>query len=969
MDWDYTSIEKKWQDKWFESKAFEPKTDSSKKKFFFTIPYPYVSGTLHVGHGRTYTNGDVIARYKRMAGFNVLFPMAFHITGTPVLAISNKIKAGDAQTIALYKDYVGVYEKDEKKISGIVHSFTDPWAVVNYFSGKLINDFKSVGYSIDLSRQFTTGDAEYNKFIEWQFRKFKEKNYLKQADYPLLYCITDKNAVAEDDIKDGDTDSVEVQKFIAFKFAREDGSFIVSSTLRPETVFGITNMFVNPETGYELVEVDGEKLWLSAQAAEKLSYQNRKVKKLGEKKGGEFVGEIITGPLGNKIPILPAGFVDADNATGFVHSVPAHAPFDAVAIEELKKNKKELDRYKDKKLEEKVNAIKLISLISVPDFGEFPALELVQQMKIVNTRERQKLEKATKELYSKEFYGGKLKKNCGQFAGLSVADAKTRVGDELKAGGKAFDFFETNRAAECRCGGKVIAAIMSGQWFIDYNSAGWKEKSFECLKEMKVYPEKYRKQFEDIFNWLDKRPCARRRGLGTQLPFNNEWIIESLSDSTIYMSFYAIIKEIRANKIKPEQLTEEFFDFVYLGRGDVQVVAKKTLVKEDVLEKTREEFLYWYPLDHRHTAIAHISNHLSFFVFAHTAIFEKRHWPKAITLNDLLICEGKKMSKSKGNVILLNSISKTVGSDLFRLYCAHASDFGSVLDYRAKDAEAARKTFLKYVGAVRELSAALKSKAQDGKGEETSLSNWFVSKFESTLRDSTLALEEFRLRDYIQASFFDLLNAYDYFTKRASEGEKAFVAKKVLNKWALLLCPVTPHASEELWSEIGGKTIASLSQWPKFDSKAIDGKLEEEQSLVQSVLFDCRKIIELVKFKPKRAAIFVASKSKFEQVKKAVAGADEQSKVKSSDEAVRKFVEKNFFQLKRGLSSIDERKVLGEAKEFLEKELNLVIEIREETPGEQKSLKAMPLKPAVVLEYNVFNPREPIFLVWRNQGI
>jgi len=101
---DFKSIELKWQKKWFEEeKAFEPSTDS-KKKFLFTVPYPYVSGPLHVGHGRTYVNGDVMMRFKRMQGYNVLWPIGFHITGTPVLAVSMKIQRGDEQTIKLLPD-------------------------------------------------------------------------------------------------------------------------------------------------------------------------------------------------------------------------------------------------------------------------------------------------------------------------------------------------------------------------------------------------------------------------------------------------------------------------------------------------------------------------------------------------------------------------------------------------------------------------------------------------------------------------------------------------------------------------------------------------------------------------------------------------------------------------------------------------------------------------------------------------
>ena len=86
-----SDIEAKWQEKWQKSAIFSPRIDNGKKKYFLTIPWPYTSGSLHVGHGRTYTLGDIISRYKRARGFNVLFPMAFHESGTPVLSISQKL--------------------------------------------------------------------------------------------------------------------------------------------------------------------------------------------------------------------------------------------------------------------------------------------------------------------------------------------------------------------------------------------------------------------------------------------------------------------------------------------------------------------------------------------------------------------------------------------------------------------------------------------------------------------------------------------------------------------------------------------------------------------------------------------------------------------------------------------------------------------------------------------------------------
>ena len=545
IDWDLAAIAAKWQQAWAEKQCFVPSSSSSSPKFFFTVPYPYVSGLLHAGHGRTYTNGDVLARFRRMQGYNVLWPMAFHITGTPVLAVSGRIKSGDEATLKLFEEYVAVYEKDGSKVKGIVQSFSEPWNVVNYFSGKLVSDFAAMGFSLDFTRQFTSGDPEYNRFIQWQFLKYSQKGLVKQASYPLLYCIVDQNAVGEDDIKDGDSDPVEVQTFVAEKFLLEgDSAFIVSSTLRPETVFGITNEFVNPSAQYVRIRVEGlpgssgEEWFVSTQAAEKLSRQNLKVKVLQELSGEFFVGKYCTTPVGTRVPVLPASFVDPDNATGFVHSVPAHAPHDYAAIEELRHDEKTLQKYSSVNLRQAVEKIELISLVEVEGYGKYPAAELCKKMGITNTRDSSKLDKATRELYKAEFYGGRLNGNCGQFAGGSVQESKDKVALWLKQQGKAADFYEASRPAVCRCGGKVVAAVMSDQWFIDFNSPGWKESATKCLDAMEIYPPGYRKQFQDVFAWLDKRPCARRRGLGTQLPFNNEWIIESLSDSTIYPAFY-----------------------------------------------------------------------------------------------------------------------------------------------------------------------------------------------------------------------------------------------------------------------------------------------------------------------------------------------------------------------------------------------------------------------------------------------
>ena len=109
-------IEKKWQDRWEASKIFEANPDPKKEKKFMTIPYPYASGPTHIGHGRSDVNGDVFARYYRAKGYNVLLPMAFHITGTPVLAISSSIERKDDKMLERMRSYVSLHTSSEKKL-------------------------------------------------------------------------------------------------------------------------------------------------------------------------------------------------------------------------------------------------------------------------------------------------------------------------------------------------------------------------------------------------------------------------------------------------------------------------------------------------------------------------------------------------------------------------------------------------------------------------------------------------------------------------------------------------------------------------------------------------------------------------------------------------------------------------------------------------------------------------------------
>ncbi|MCW4038642.1 MAG: class I tRNA ligase family protein, partial [Candidatus Bathyarchaeota archaeon] len=164
----WQELEAKWQRAWETAQIFEANPDPEKEKFFTTVAYPYPNTPQHVGHGRTYTITDVYARYKRMRGFNVLFPMAFHYTGTPILAIAKRVAAGDRELI---QDFINIYHVPRKT----VQDFTEPIKIAEYFHHEIKRGMKEIGYSIDWRREFTTIEDHYSRFIEWQFNTLRKK--------------------------------------------------------------------------------------------------------------------------------------------------------------------------------------------------------------------------------------------------------------------------------------------------------------------------------------------------------------------------------------------------------------------------------------------------------------------------------------------------------------------------------------------------------------------------------------------------------------------------------------------------------------------------------------------------------------------------------------------------------------------------------------------------------------------------
>ena len=925
----FKQIEEKWQRGWADAKAFEAEI-SSAKKFFFTVPYPYTSGPLHIGHGRTYTLGDIIARFKRLQGYNVLFPMAFHVTGTPILAIADSIARGEEEVVARFKDYIAIYE-DVDKVDELINSFRSAENVANFFAARISADFKRMGYSIDWRRKFNTTEPMYNKFIEWQFKKLYDKGVIKKGKYPITYSIEDDSAVGEDDIEGGDTEKVAVIEHTAIKFKLADGSCLIAATLRPETIFGVTNLWINPAASYVKLKVGNETWVVSKEAAEKMGYQKDEIAVSDETKGSVFVGKIVKELVcGREVPVLPASFVDEDVGTGVVYSVPAHAPYDYIALEDIKKSGS---------LE--LEPIKIIDL----EGYELPAKEICERMGIESQTD-ERLEEATKIIYKDEFYRGVLNEKCGDFADVKIADIKDEVKDWLKRENIADVFYETSRKAVTRGGDKVIVAVLQDQWFIDYTPEWWKELGHKLVEGMTFYPEKYKTYMHDIVDWLAFRPCARKRGLGTQFPFEKGWIIESLSDSTIYMAMYTIAHLLR--QLPVDALTEKFFDFVFLGIGDAQELSNELNVAADVLNRIKDEFEYWYPNDLRHTAPPHLSNHLVFFLMHHAAIFPENRWPRAITLNELMIREGKKMSKSKGNVIPLADVSELYGVDLYRLYCAINADFATVVNWREQDTEALRKRLNAVVGLFEDSIDA----ESINEAELTHIDRWLLSRLYRRLRESVVLFEAFRIREAGINMIFNAMNDIRYYEQRQDKDRRKRIVRSVIEEWLIVLSPIVPHVCEEIWHKLH-ESFISVQTLPVLNEAFIDDRVEREEEYLVSLIDDIKEILKVARLEPTKIYVYTAEDWKWELFR-VINDLPDKDKIWEAmklrkDKSTVEFV-KQVMKSKLDYFELGEPEVIEREKEYLAKEFGCEIGLNEEHDPKGKKRFAVPLKPAIFVD-------------------
>ncbi|MFA5108658.1 MAG: leucine--tRNA ligase [Candidatus Micrarchaeia archaeon] len=922
------NLHKKWQAKWEEANLFEPKA-GYEDKFYVTAAFPYPNSPQHVGHARTYTTADIYARYMRMRGKNVLFPMAFHVTGTPIFAMAKRLEEQDAQILDVFEKIYHIPPEKAKTL-------TDPRELVLYFSKEIEAGMKEIGYSIDWRRKFFTFDVRFNSFITWQFLKLKQAGLIAKGKHPVPWCPKDAQAVGGHDTR-GDVDP-KLEEVITVLFKAGEG-YIPTTTYRPETLPGVTNLWANPKANYVLAKFGDKNLYLSS-AAFTLLCEQLPLQKIKDISAQEILALTPTHPTsGKSLPILPAEFVKEEVGTGLVMSVPAHAPFDFLALRDAGK----------------LDELKPIPVLKTPGFGEIPAMDIVAQMHIASQTD-EKAEEATKTLYKKEAHESIMLN--APYAGLSSAQAKEKISADLISTGSAFNLYVlANSPIYSRSGGLCTVKIVDNQWFIDYSNPNWKEKTRFALSKMQLIPPTLRKEFEYIIGWLEKKACTRAFGFGTRFPFDTTQLIEALSDSTIYMAYYTIAHITK--DIDEKELTEEFFDYVFLSkipnRGKIS----------NKWDECKKEFEYWYPVDSRHSAIDLVTNHLPFYIFNHTAIFDSDKWPQRIVANGLVTMEGKKMSKSMGNILPLRIAINEYGPDVIRFGVTSTAEISADSDFSKSIVEGAISRLIMLHDLLQVYGKKAPANERDAAGK------WFYSKFHSRIKNAKEQYENFELRQLSLSIFYETTNDLQWYLKRSKQAD----LREFFEYWTLLICPSMPHLAEEFWEILEHKLyvqdakFASIAQFPSADEKQINSELDLCEEYVKGVREDILQIQKLIKLQenPKKIILIVHSpykakvrtlvalhKNMPEIMKAAKADAQLCTKMEKVSATAAKYIKSINKLIGSTMGAELELKALLDAKDFLSSEFGgAQVEImnEEDAPCElaQKANNAQPNKPSIVI--------------------
>ena len=738
----YTSIEKKWQKYWEDEKVFVADNKSSKPKYYYLVEFPYPSGAgLHVGHVRSYTALDALARKKRMNGYNVLFPMGWDAFGAPAeqYAIKNHIHPS-----------VAVKEN-----------------IKNFKS-----QIKSIGLSIDWTREFATTDPEYYKWTQWQFLKFFEHGMAYKAKKNINWCPKCKMGLSNEDSSGGvcercgteveqrekeqwmlrmsdyaedlitgldDTkfqDRIKTAQInwigkstgaeVNFKVKETDEDLVVFTT-RPDTLYGVTFMVVAPEhpiidknknkiSNFDEIEAYREKI------KNKTEFERTQVNK--DKTGVCIKGLTGINPITNKeIPIYISDYVMMSYGTGAIMAVPAHDERDYEFAKKF--------------------GIDIVEVIKGGDISE------------------------------KAYTGD------GEMVNSGVLNGLTNKKDSIK---KMIEYLEENNLGHEKVNYKLQDWIFSRQRFwgepiplVYCEDCGWVPVKEEDLPV----------RLPDVTNY---EPTD-----------DGESPLAAITDWVNTTCPHCGKPAKRETDTMPNWAGSSWYWLRYMDAHN-----DKEFASQDALK-------YWGKLDFYNGGMEHATRHLLYARFWNQFLYNiglvpnKEPFETRVSHGMILGEGGVKMSKSLGNVVNPDDMVASYGADALRTYEMFIGDYEKEVAWSEQGLNGCKR-FIDRVVRV---------------GEKVTAKNGYSEKLESlihkTIKKVTEDIDTMKFNTAVSALMI-LLNKFE---------EQEEITKDDYRTFLILLNPIAPHITEELNEKYALGEAICKSSWPKYDiAKAVDQEKE-----------------------------------------------------------------------------------------------------------------------------------------------
>lgn len=878
------------EEDWPSKYDFETK---NKKKYLITFPYPYMNGRLHLGHAFSLSKAEFQSRYQRLQGKNVLFPFGFHCTGMPIAAAAKRVAKefkDDPDTVAHIREKMEKKKeeakknkedkkgkkdkKDEKsekekkapmtqveilKEVGVadedLHKFAEPEFWLEYFPPYAKADLEKLGINADFRRSFITTEKQkyYDKFVQWHMLKLKQHDFVAFGKRNAIFSMSEDQPCADHDRSCGE--GLGPQEYTLIKLKLLDGDkvpesikkllsenkniYLVAATLRPETMYGQTNCYILPKGEYGFYEMaNGEIYVTSEHAILNMAYQEKtKIPKKAEPllkiKGEELIGVKISAPLSvhKEVYLFPMETISMSKGTGIVTSVPSDSPDDYINLLNFKNDEKLRNKWGI--TEEMI--FEPVHIINLEGFSGLAAKDVVEKLKIKSPKEKEKLQKAKEEVYTQGFYKGII--DIGPYKGQPIKDVKDKVKADLIQSGEADTYFEPEGLVKNRIGEECVVALVD-QWYLKYGEEQYKEFVLNHVRSDKFnpYSSSTLKGFEQVIGWLSSWGLSRTFGLGSHIPWDKQFLIESLSDSTIYMAYYTIANYLHEdiyglhpkNGILPEMLTEEVFDYIFLGK---ELDFSKTQIPEKVLKEIRNSFTYWYPMDLRCSGKDLIGNHLTMSLYNHAVVWDKNpdYMTRGYFCNGYILVDGEKMAKSKGNFLTINDLIDNYGCDASRITLADCGDTLDDANFLREISNLSVNRLYSFENFIKILVNEVWNKIPDFKitdpDGEIKLDNLFDKIFDNNInyliKQATQAYEEMKYKNVLKFAFYEMINAKDqYILFNADDYTKLnpVLMVRFLKIFFIMNNPIIPHFTEYMY-------ITYLN--PIFEKSGLDSKKME----------------------------------------------------------------------------------------------------------------------------------------------